>query len=124
MSRTVLIVEDDDVIRESLKELLEMEAYHVDQARHGKEAIELLRARSNSALALPFLILLDLNMPVMPGREFLEALQKEETHISNIPVLVMTAAPLTGGPNPYGVLKKPIDLDELLDKIRTFNHDA
>lgn len=117
MSKAVLVVEDDDVIRENLKEILEMEGYHVLLARHGKDALDILHSQSST---LPFLILLDLNMPVMSGPEFLKMIKKEASALANIPVMVMTAVPDAGVLDAALVLKKPLDLDELLDKIQSF----
>ena len=58
----ILIVEDDESIRETLKLLLEVEGYFVTVASNGREALELLKK-----IDTPFMILLDLMMPVMDG---------------------------------------------------------
>jgi CheY-like chemotaxis protein len=121
MTKTILIVEDDDVIRENLKEILEMEAYHVETARHGKEALEYLRSHASSK---PSLILLDINMPVMSGPEFLSALRNEDNTHSGIPVVVMTAVPEVGDLGTAGFLKKPLTLDHLLSKVSQLLSEA
>jgi CheY-like chemotaxis protein len=109
----VLVVEDDDAIRENLRLLLESEGYHVEAAEHGGEALHWLR----SAPVLPQLILLDLMMPVMDGYHFrLE--QGQDAKLSKIPVVVISA----GGNieiqklklGPESVLKKPFEIDDLL----------
>ena len=65
--KTILLVEDQDCIRETFKQILEMEGYHVILAYHGKHALDIL-----SRGPLPSLILLDLMMPIMNGWEFLQ----------------------------------------------------
>lgn len=57
----ILVVEDDDDIRDTLKELLEEEGYQVDTAANGEQALRRLRSEA------PQIILLDLMMPVMDG---------------------------------------------------------
>jgi len=116
MSRTVLIVEDDLPIRENLRAILEMDDYSVLEAAHGKQALEILKEAGANG-TLPFVILLDLNMPVMPGREFLSVLSSLEETLSKIPVIVMTAVPEAKDLGTEGFLRKPVDLDTLLNKI-------
>ena len=103
---TVLVVEDDDDIRESLKDGLENEGFAVDVARNGKEALNLLRSKES-----PCLVLLDMMMPVMDGRGFLDEILKDTT-LSKIPICVVSATAtrldITGA---IGFLKKPVDLD-------------
>src|SRR5215213_7431302 len=83
---TILVVDDDHAIRDSLTELLEDEGYVVARAENGQEALEFLR--SNGA---PCLILLDLMMPVMDGYEFMDRTQGDP-QLADIPVVVITAA--------------------------------
>lgn len=85
-ARTILIVEDDRDIRESLAEALTDEGYDVDCAADGLDALERLQA----AAALPRLILLDLMMPRMNGAEFREAVLKDDRWKA-IPVVLLTA---------------------------------
>src|SRR5690606_25106187 len=92
--------------RDCLKSVLEMEGYGVEEAGNGKEALEMLQTSS------PDLILLDLNMPVVSGLEFLKRYEA-----GKVPVLVMTAMP---GPAPKGAtdfLAKPLDIELLLTKV-------
>src|SRR5689334_1013848 len=81
----VLLVEDDDANRDSLTLLMQMAGHDVDAARHGAEALEFLRRGPS-----PCLILLDLTMPVMDGREFLRQ-QRESPALAAIPVVVLSA---------------------------------
>ena len=87
--KTVFIIEDDDELRFLLREALSKEAYDVMEAENGKVALEELEA----AVGSPDLILLDLNMPVMNGFEFLEIYR--EKFGNNVPIVVVTGADLT-----------------------------
>lgn len=80
----IMIVEDDEGIREALSLLLEAEGYATLCAENGKKGLALL------ATSTPELIILDLMMPVMTGMEFLEAL-KEQGKQGKYPIFVMTA---------------------------------
>ncbi|HEY3352798.1 MAG TPA: response regulator [Polyangia bacterium] len=109
----VLVVDDEDDIREVLRLALEAEGYRVETAAHGREALARLAAG-----ARPCLILLDLMMPVMDGFEFLAARARDPVAAA-IPVLVVSAfadraAAVTGV---AGILKKPVDLDVLLAQV-------
>jgi len=110
----VLIVDDDGAIREALAELLEDEGHTVRFAANGQEGLDVC-----ASLPLPDLVLLDLSMPVMDGFEFAQRKQNDPT-LAAIPVCVMTAA-APSSPTPTGVsaiLRKPLDLDDLLVVIR------
>jgi|GEM_PF-379024 len=87
--KTVFIIEDDDELRFLLREALSKEAYDVMVAENGKVALEELEASVRS----PDLILLDLNMPVMNGFEFLEIYR--EKFGNDVPIVVVTGADLT-----------------------------
>jgi len=105
----ILLVEDDDSIREVITMFLESEGYSVKSARNGKEGMEIL-----STMECPCLIILDLMMPVMDGWEFLKTAKRNST-IASIPIVVTSAVAddlkISGA---VKVLKKPIDLDGLM----------
>jgi len=82
---TVLTVDDSDINLMVLEEILKTD-YSVLSANNGKEALNLLR----KAKTLPKIILLDLQMPEMNGRQMLEILKNEES-LKRIPVIVITA---------------------------------
>lgn len=112
-STAILVIEDDPLIRSGLCHFLEDEGFEVHSAKNGKEGLDILRQQHFS------LILLDLQMPVMSGEEFLFALKKErEQGICSVPVLVLTAR-VEGIQNDdiAGFIRKPLDLDDLLEKI-------
>jgi CheY-like chemotaxis protein len=84
----VLVVDDDEDLRELMHRILEKEGYAVIEARNGKEALARLDEFS------PGLILLDLMMPEMDGFELVEELRHHEAW-RQIPILVVTAKDLT-----------------------------
>jgi CheY-like chemotaxis protein len=115
----ILLVEDDPDIQENLRFLLNLEGYQVQSANNGKESLAYLQAANPASV-----ILLDLMMPVMDGYEFLENFYAEDspTLAHEIPVVVLSAArDFEGVPRERGIafVKKPIDIDHLLDVIRT-----
>lgn len=68
-NNTVLIIDDDDALRELMKHAIDMDGYEVIVAENGQEGLDLFREYS------PVVVLLDLRMPVMDGFEFLEELK-------------------------------------------------
>ena len=82
--KTVLIVEDNEINREMLHELLASE-YRVLEAENGQAALEVLQSRYEEIS----LILLDINMPIMDGYTFLSHI-KANSSFSSIPVIVTT----------------------------------
>lgn len=113
--RSILIVEDEFDIRETLKYALELEGFEVTTASNGKDGLERL-----PQMTKPCLILLDLMMPVMNGWEFANTLQ-DDMVLATIPVIVVTAfADRAGGIPAKGVIKKPIDLDLLFATVHRY----
>ena len=83
-----MVIEDEEFFRKAMVHILELEGWRVFQAENGKVALDHLDDKK------PSLILLDLNMPVMDGFEFLTHFHEEERWHS-IPVVVLTAKELT-----------------------------
>ena len=112
IKRHVLIVEDEIINQEILKEILS-EQYDVEVANNGLEALRYI----DSCLTPISLILLDINMPVMNGLEFLKRIKADEKH-KKIPVIVLTAETqseldsLKLGAVDY--IKKPYDMPEIV----------
>ena len=113
---TILIIEDDADIRDSLREALQSEGFTVHTSTNGAEALDAIEDGLR-----PRLVLLDLLMPVMNGWHFLQALGQ------NIPILVLSAY-ITGAKTmaeaaairrPIGFMRKPINLDQLLEVVRS-----
>ncbi len=120
-TRTILVVEDDRDIREILVAALEDEGFRTIAANNGRRALDVLA----SLRELPGLILLDLMMEEMGGREFLEVLDREhrDDGWAAIPVLVSSAAgagALAALPKTAGTFRKPFDLDELVRVAESF----
>ena len=113
-STFVLIVDDDPDLLDVTSFVIEDEGMAVEIARNGEEALALLRAGR-----LPTLILLDLMMPVMNGREFLDAVADDPV-LKRIPVVVLTATEHTEVAGAREVLGKPMDLKELLQIVERY----
>jgi CheY-like chemotaxis protein len=116
----VLVVEDDEDTAESVREALDVLGYASHVAPNGKVALDYLR----SAPRKYRVVLLDLMMPVMDGRDFLREYRADDA-ISGIPVIVVTAVP-DGVPSrvttagAVAFLQKPIDLAKLQDALRQY----
>lgn len=110
--KSVLIVEDDDAIRETLRLALSVEGYTAFGAKDGRDGIEILRK-----LDSPGLILLDLMMPVMNGWEFMEVMNSDD-RLTGIPVVILTAfTDKATSIKSQGIIKKPIDLNLLMNFV-------
>ncbi len=88
VARKVLLVDDDEIMRESVRRVLEQEGWEVSGASNGRAALQHLAESS------PDVILLDLMMPEMDGFEFL-AEMRQRSEWRDIPVLVLTAKDLS-----------------------------
>jgi two-component system, chemotaxis family, chemotaxis protein CheY len=115
--RDILLVDDDDDLREVLGDLLVEFGFLVTLARHGGEAL----ARLNDRQTLPDLILLDLMMPVMDGATFRKN-QLEDDRFKDIPVFVLSARGETAthaqGLGAAQVFRKPVAIEVLVEAIR------
>ena len=114
MEGRVLVIDDEPMVRETLGQVLSDEGYVVDLAVDGESALDHVHA------ARPDVILLDLMMPGMNGRQFLQALRHDPAY-ETVPVLIMTAVHglevnlATLGASE--VVEKPFNVDELLNKV-------
>jgi CheY-like chemotaxis protein len=110
----VLIVEDDDDLREMMAQLLSIEGFQTTTVANGREALEYLHGA-----AKPDVILLDLMMPVMDGWEFRRQ-QKADPELAPVPVIVLSALDQSraAGVDAAAFLKKPLDFDRLLELVR------
>jgi DNA-binding response OmpR family regulator len=119
----ILIVEDDPDVREMLANLLAMEGFHVVGAEDGLEALHLLRTVRHRAPHVPCLILLDLMMPRLSGKEFRRAQLKDPT-VASVPVAVMSGASdveqRAQALGAVATLAKPIDFEALLAVVRRY----
>lgn len=125
INKPILIVEDDDVdvmtIRRAFKEI--HVANPVVRHENGELAIDYLRDRRSS---MPCIILLDLNMPVMGGIEFLEAIKRDD-QLRRIPVIVLTTSKEHEDKvNSFnfsvaGYMEKPVDYRRFVDIMRSID---
>src|SRR3954470_503111 len=114
MAQTILVVEDEDTLRDELSYQLEQEGYRVVRASDGAEALNRFRKEK------PDLILLDLMLPIMSGVEVTRVVRRE----SDVPILILTARDsevdkvvgLELGADDY--VTKPFSLRELQARIR------
>ena len=110
---SVLVVDDDDDIRDAICGVLEAEGYTTLSAENGEVALEAMgRGRR------PCVVLLDLMMPVMNGWDFMRAVSQKHD-LDDLPVVVVSAYSETA-PGAKRVLKKPLDVKQLLAAVREF----
>jgi CheY-like chemotaxis protein len=109
----VLVVEDDQEIRELVAKFLESEGFRVFTAENGRDALEQLEK-----IPPPALVLVDMMMPVMDGASLIKALRSHD-RLATLPVVLVTAQS-TDLPKGYRHVKKPIDLDDLAKIVGEF----
>ena len=110
----ILVVDDDESHRTLICDLLQEMGYQTIEARHGREALDLLEED------IPQAVLLDLRMPVMSGWGLLEALKKMP-RAKGLPIIIISAygfeweAELVGA---SGYVSKPVDLDKVRSTVQ------
>lgn len=118
MSDTILVVEDQQHVRDNVKEILESSAYKVFSAGCGKEAIEIVKSE------IPDLVISDIMMPGMDGYELLENFQRDP-NLQNIPFIFLSAkssefdlrSGMIKGADDY--ITKPFRAKDLLRSVET-----
>lgn len=125
----LLIVEDNETDILCLKKAFEKSGIGktIITASNGEEALAYLKGDlPDQDLRIPNLILLDLNMPIMNGFEFLEAV-KSDARLKSIPVVVLTSSTSVMDMNDSynnsvaGYIEKPMDPEAYLDIVRVLN---
>ena len=119
MTKTVLIVEDNELNMKLFHDLLEAQGYETLETREGLQALSLAR------LHRPDLILMDIQLPEISGLEVTKWL-KEDDELAKIPVIAVTAFAMKGdeeriregGCEAY--LSKPISVAKFIETIRHF----
>jgi two-component system cell cycle response regulator DivK len=119
MAKTILIVEDNELNMKLFNDLLEAHGYRVVQTRSGLDAVSLAREHH------PNLILMDIQLPEVSGKDVTKWL-KEDEHLKAIPVIAITAFAMKGdeegileaGCNAY--LSKPISIAKFLETVRHY----
>jgi CheY-like chemotaxis protein len=111
--RNVLIVEDDDATARALSELLDLEGYGTRRARNGADAIDALRAFT------PDVVLVDLQLPVMDGRSFIELYRRRVRPAASIIVMSgrSDGRAIADSVSAEGYIRKPVEVDRLLRTI-------
>jgi CheY-like chemotaxis protein len=117
MAKQVLLVENDEIIREGMASVLRSEGYGVAAAGDGLEALEYLR-RSPA----PDLVVLDMLLPVHDGWRFLED-RKRDPALASVPVLITTAIGVASDEwarslGACGCLRKPFDIETFVREVR------
>jgi len=120
-TKTVLIVEDNELNMKLFHDLLDVNGYATVQTRNGLEVLDLARAHR------PDLILMDINMPEMDGLTATTELRRYR-NLDHIPIVALTAnlmhdvleQALKAGCNGY--IEKPIKVDELPSQIMCYLH--
>lgn len=117
---SVLVVEDNDDVREMMAVTLELEGHQVATAINGRDALDKLHHGER-----PCVILLDLMMPVMNGWEFRRALELDPV-LRDVPVVVVSAATgeMASRAQAAAHLPKPLDMDRLLEIVGALCSDG
>lgn len=115
--KSVLIIDDSIDILELLRTVLEVDDYEIFSAANGQEAFRVL-----SEINKPDLILLDVQMDIMTGPEFLIMLEENMPEIvDQVPVVFLTAMDeVPKVSRAAGCIRKPIDVDNFLKDMRRF----
>ncbi len=121
-NKHVLVVDDNDLIRGVLTAVLKAAGYQVVCAANGREALDYLQAAER-----PFVILLDLAMPVMDGWQFRRK-QQEDSTLARIPVLVVSGeGDLSQIAASLGVANhflKPVEVAKLVEAVRVIDRSG
>ncbi len=113
----VLVVDDEEDIRETLRDVVEMAGYSAVVAANGAEGLKLLEENH------PCLLIVDLQMPVMTGGEMIQAIRRHRA-FDDLQIVVSTSLP-DRAPAGVPVLPKPVHLKALWDWIeKTCHHDG
>jgi CheY-like chemotaxis protein len=110
-SKTLLVVDDEEDICESLRDIFELEGYRVAVAHDGAEALALLKR-----IPKPCLVVLDILMPVLDGTAVYAAM-KGDPGLADVPIVISTSDTSRAPPGAW-TLRKPVNVDALLDAVR------
>ena len=119
MSKKVLIIDDDPVVRLLLGECLKVSGFEIESHENGKSGLSALQSHASK----PDLIFVDLMMPDMTGLEVIKEIRADSS-ISKIPVVLLSAisdskiAAKAGATPPDRYLEKPWDMQKLLGTIK------
>lgn len=115
MKNIVLLIDDDESIREVTRDVLEGAGFLVFTAVNGENGLAVL-----AAMPPPCAVLVDVNMPVMGGPEFLAAV-RANSELAAIPVIAISATGTRSGMvGAQEFVSKPFDIETLLRTIRKY----
>lgn len=109
---TVLVVDDESSMRFLFRMLLESEGFEVIEAANGTDALARMEEDR------PDLVLTDLMMPVMGGRELIDRLRGDE-RTERIPIVAVSARADPNVPGADAAMEKPFDVHSLVDVVRS-----
>jgi two-component system, cell cycle response regulator DivK len=119
MSRTILIVEDNELNMKLFNDLLAAHGYKTLQTNNGHDALKIARAEK------PDLILMDIQLPEISGLEVTRMI-KEDDDIKHIPVVAVTAFAMKGDAEKFkqggceAYIAKPISVAGFIETVRKF----
>jgi len=119
MSKTILIVEDNELNMKLFNDLLQAHGYNTVQTMDGRDAIKLAREHS------PDLILMDIQLPEISGLEVTK-MMKADDELKSIPVIAVTAFAMKGDEEKIreggceGYIAKPISVPTFLETVANF----
>jgi DNA-binding response OmpR family regulator len=108
---TVLLVDDDEDLRDALADALEADGVRVVQASNASAALDALHAQR------PQVVLLDIMMPDMNGEDLYRAMQADP-HLAEVPVLLMSAQSSAPGLGHLRFLRKPLEVHSITAALR------
>ena len=112
----VLIVEDDDVVREMLSVALDDAGFEIVAALDG------LHALRTAVATQPDVVLLDLGLPELDGSGYVERWRERDEHAQEVPVIVMSGLPygrqIADEIGAVQFFAKPFDIEEVIAAIR------
>ncbi|KAA3658706.1 MAG: response regulator [Chloroflexi bacterium] len=118
-THTIMVIDDEEPVREAVKDILELVQINVLQAEDGQTGIEMYRQQG----AKIELILLDLSMPGMNGEEVFHILRQINPDIRILLSSGFNETEVTArlaGQNITGFIQKPYTLDTLIDKVQQY----
>ncbi len=117
LAPAIMVVDDDDAVRDLVETVLNDEGYRIWTAENGRAALSLLDT------IRPALVLMDVNMPRLDGLSACQII-RGDARTADLPVLIMSARPLERAQwrdcRADAFLPKPFDLDRLIDQVAAY----
>jgi CheY-like chemotaxis protein len=116
-TRKVLVVDDDPIIRDMMKDILDFEGYSISMARNGYEALQMLRSEQD------FLVFLDILMPGMSGKELCAVLEAEPQLRKRHIIVLMSALDNleeAASLNADAILQKPFLVEDVIRTLEPY----